>query len=111
MTSLKSVLEKLPKKPDEQNALWYSIYKRHESKITVEKAQCAFLLARDLTAIAALFGIIGTGVLFVISHNRTTSLFYFSVMLAQYLALALVARNHGERFVCNVLVECSLEKK
>ena len=109
MEKLKAELGKMPRKPEEQNSHWYSIYKKHDTAPIVQKAHQSFLLARDLAAISSLFAIIGSIILFAIAHDKSIVAFYFLTMLVHYVALALVARNHGERFVCNVLVECLIK--
>lgn len=101
---LKQKLGTLPEDPKAQNTLWYSLYKNYSEVVTVREAHKNFLLARDLATISFVFAIVGPwGLLF--SHKVTWVLLFFFTMFAQYLILAIVARNYGNRFVCNVVTE------
>jgi hypothetical protein len=100
----------IPKGPKEQNSQWYSIYKRYSEAPMVMHSHKNFLLARDLCSISFLFALIGPWGLLLHGHRSYTVLVYASVMLAHYLLLMAVARNHGNRFVCNVLAEFMADK-
>jgi hypothetical protein len=92
----------LPDAAKDQNSIWYKIYKIFQEDPVVKKSHKDFLLGRDLCSISLLFlvfgGILG---LFLISDN--TKWWYLIFAFGQYLILAIVAQNHGKRFVCNVL--------
>ncbi len=94
-----------PKGPKEQNSRWYSIYKRYSVAPMVLHAHKQFLLSRDLCSISFLFSFIGPWGLLLFGHKLSWVLFYASVMFAHYLLFMVVSRNHGNRFVCNVLAE------
>lgn len=100
----------IPKGPKEQNSQWYTIYKRYSETPMVVHAHKNFLLARDLCSISFLFALIGPWGLLLHGHGSYIILFYTSVMLAHYLLLMVVARNHGNRFVGNVLAEFMADK-
>jgi len=92
----------LPELPQEQNAIWYKMYKAHQEESLVKKSHKDFLLARDICSISLLFLLIGgSSSLFLI--EGTVKWAYIGFALLQYLVLALVTQNHGKRFVCNVL--------
>jgi len=100
----------LPKGPKEQNSQWYSIYKRYSEAPMVLHAHKNFLLARDLCSISFLFALIGPWGLLLHGHRSHAVLLYASVMFAHYLLFMAVARNHGNRFVGNVLAEFVADK-
>jgi len=102
--------DSLPHSPKQQNSKWYSLYKNYAGSITVVQSQKHFLLARDLSSISFLFAAFGPlGLLFTQSFNG--ALIYGFVMVIHYIILAIVAQNHGKRFVCNVLAEFSNDQK
>jgi len=106
--ALRKKLGDLPAKPKEQNAAWYSIYRKHATALRVQKSHQRFLLARDLCAISFLFAVTGPWSLLLFRHGGLWVLAYFSLMVSHYIVLSVVARNHGNRMVCNVLAEESL---
>jgi hypothetical protein len=99
---LKSLHGTLPKNPRDQNQLWYKIYKKHSSDIVIAKSHKDFLLARDMTAISFLF-IIFAGLPMIFLGKAPYNYWYMICLSAEYLVLAIVAQNHGKRFVTNVL--------
>lgn len=105
MDDLKRKIGDVPRAARDQNSLWYKLYKKHEIAVIVTAAHRAFLLARDLATIALLFGIAGFIGLLVGGATPAVSLQFLGVMALQFILLAVTARNYGNRFVCNVLVE------
>ena len=99
---LESTYSPLPETAKEQNALWYKIYKSFQENSVVKKSHKDFLLGRDLTSIALLFLFVG-GIAGIILITGSTKWWYLAFALIQYFILAVVAQNHGKRFVCNVL--------
>ena len=95
-----------PELPSEQNAKWYSLYKKVQDELTVSEAHKAFLLYRDLTGISFLFLVFGTIALIPAGASLINLMIHGAVCAAEYIVLSIVARNHGNRFVCNVMVEC-----
>jgi hypothetical protein len=89
----------------EENAVWYKWYKAVQNQITVQESHRQFLLNRDLTGIAFLFFVFGSIALFTAGANLLNICIYSVLTLMQYFIFSLVARNHGNRFVCNVIVE------
>jgi hypothetical protein len=102
---IKKMGDALPEDPKEQNSKWYSIYKQYADSVIVLPAHKNFLLARDLCSIALLFAVFGPCGLIFSQPSVTGVLVYSLLMFMHYVVLAIVARNHGNRFVCNVLVE------
>ena len=91
--------------PKEENALWYRWYKDVDDEPTVQEAHRQFLLARDLTAIAFLFFVFGPFGLLSTGTPTSGIILYAVITCLEFLSFSVVARNHGNRFVCNVLVE------
>ena len=102
MDALTRLHGNLPNTPREENQLWYKIYKSHASDITIIKSHRDFLLARDMTSMAFLF-LVFAGIPAMFLSGWPWNLFYFAVLLLIYLVMSNLARNHGCRFVTNVL--------
>jgi hypothetical protein len=95
----------LPVAPEEQNSLWYSIYREHKKTRMVWEAHRIYLLTRDMATIAAAFLLllpIGTT---LASADCKTIVLYMIALGCQYLLIATSARNYGNRFVLDVLCE------
>lgn len=105
MKILKEKLSGVPNEPQKQNALWYRLFKKYEEKVTVLNAHKNFLLARDLAIIALLFTIGGIAGLIIGGTEIKSLKLYFLIMCSHYVLLSIVAQNHGNRLVCNVLAE------
>jgi len=103
MQNLAKKMGSVPQDPKEQNAKWYSLYKRYSESVTVKEAHRSFLLARDLCSISFLFAALGPWGLYIFQHTGKWAILYFIVMFLHYFVLAMVAQNHGNRFVCNVI--------
>jgi len=98
---------KLPIDPEEQNKLWYKIYKANESKISVEDSHKNYLFCRDMTALSFIFLLVFTIILTITYKSFSIIYVYVLFLLFQFIILALVSKNYGNRFVCNVLAEDS----
>jgi hypothetical protein len=101
----------LPKGPKEQNNRWYSIYKQYSETPMVLHAHKNFLLSRDLCSLSFLFTLIGPWGILLHGQSSYVVLLYALVMLSHYFLFMVVARNHGNRFVGNVLAEFMADKK
>lgn len=102
---LRALMGDLPETPTDQNSKWYSLYKKVKDELTVSEPHKAFLLYRDLTGISFLFLFFGTPALIPAQAPLENIFIYGAICIAQYVALSVVARNHGNRFVCNAMVE------
>ena len=98
-------LASIPKSPREENATWYRWYKVVQDQITVQESHKQFLLNRDLTGIAFLFLAFGTPALIPAGSTIFSLSIYAAITMLQFIILSIVARNHGNRFVCNVIAE------
>jgi len=108
---IKKITEKygyLPEYPTEQNHLWYKIYKIHESKITVLDSHKNYLFCRDLAGISIIFFIIFTIFTLIFVRTHAYIFYYILYLFIQFLVLSIAAQNYGNRFVCNVLAEESV---
>lgn len=102
LVSLERLHGMMPSAQEEQNWLWYRIYKQRQNEPIVHSSHGTWLLFRDLTAISGLLLILLTAITILIQGARS-SLLYSGFLLLQYLILSQAARNAGERFTCNVL--------
>lgn len=102
----------LPNVPEKQNNLWYKIFKKYEFKPMIFESHRKFLMFRDLTGLSfiiliAFFIVTPIFLLLNIVAFKWTPLKYFYIpfLIGQYIILACIARDRGNRFVCNVLAE------
>ena len=104
---LKSKYGKFPRKASEQNSLWYGIYKNIKNDKGIDKTNKDFLLARELTIMTIIFILISIPTLLFFTNiwdnNKNNLWFYILFLLGEYLIIRLIARNHAERLVTNVL--------
>lgn len=103
MEQLRRLISPWPTTPEAENRCWYGIYRRYVDRPTVTHSHTAFLLTRDMAISSLLFLLFGTVGLAIVQRGIRWPLVYVLVMLSHYLLLMIVARNHGRRFVCNVL--------
>jgi hypothetical protein len=103
VAALKSKVGPFPTKPNEQNALWYKLYKSVENDPRVLHVHRLFLLTRDYAGIAFMLLIVFGGIGIVEMQTYRTELLYAAALLAQFVASAVAARNYGVRFVNTVL--------
>ena len=105
MKELERRLGSLPDDPTEQNIQWYKLYKKHKNSLSVMESHKKYLLCRDLTGLSAIFLFL-IPIIFIFSESSfSTKIFYSLYLLLTYIILAIAARNYGNGFVCNVLVE------
>ena len=102
---LKKKLGKIPKSPRDENTTWYQWYKKVQNEITIQESHKQFLLNRDLTGISFLFLLFGTPAFLLTGASGSNTGVYAGIMALQYVIFSIVARNHGNRFICNVMVE------
>jgi len=95
----------LPVEPEAQNKLWYKIYKPNEFDSMIFDSQRSFLLSRDLTGLSFLFFIVFSVATLLSGTKINLVLIYMGFLLIQYIILALVCRNYGNRFACNALAK------
>jgi hypothetical protein len=103
--ALRAKFGKFPREARAQNALWFEVYRRHSSASKVLESHRVYLLTRDMTAVAAVFLIAFSAVMLTTPTSRGVIGIYALALLAQYLLAATAARNYGNRFALNVIVE------
>lgn len=108
LTALKKVIRKFPRAPQEQNALWYKLYRKHKMTRSVWESHKVYLLTRDMSVIAALTALLFSVGVATAGADLRTTLIYFVLLTVQYALIAKAAHNYGNRFVLNVICEESL---
>jgi hypothetical protein len=103
VAALNSKVGPFPAKPNEQNALWYKLYKSVENDPRVLHVHRLFLLTRDYAGIAFMLLIIFGGIGAVAMQTYKTELLYTAALLIQFVTSAVAARNYGTRFVNTVI--------
>jgi hypothetical protein len=88
--------------PEEQNRLWYRIYRQHEGEDSVRSGHLEYLLFRDLASMTALLATLGTAAI-IGAVGRTEGLIYAGMLLGSFLMFRWIAARKGERFVTTVL--------
>ena len=97
----------LPSDPKLQNNEWYDLYKKYGDERRVFYSHKAFLLTRDLTALAAtVIPLSFIGHLIAGSQWNMVGN-HFLILLAILVLISISARNYGNRFVANVLIEAT----
>jgi len=101
----KALGNKLPVNPDEQNSVWYRLYKSIEKHPSVEHVQRDWLLLRDYACLVvlgtAVFGLAGM----IFLNSTKVALLYVGAMIVQFLLVRQAAANYAQRFVTTVLAE------
>lgn len=87
--------------PGKQNAVWYKLYKQHDTDAAVDTAQFDYLQFRELTWFFAVSAVV-VGVLMVVLGSRSLAVVLGVTALAAF-ACARASRNSAERFVHTVL--------
>lgn len=108
LTALEKKIGSFPVDPDEQNRQWYRLYKENSEKTIVVNSHRSFLLSRDLAGASAIATVILPLSLLLYTKTYWNAVGLFLILFTHYITITLVARNHGERFVCNVLAEAAV---
>lgn len=107
MRSLEREYGPFPVAVNEQNQLWYRLFKTVEDRPSVSQAHRASLLARDLASLsftlAPLSAILGA----VLRVGMLPWAILVTVLTVQFLMLRKIAVNNGKRFVTTVLAEAA----
>ena len=105
MMSLERMYGPLPETENEQNQLWYRLFKTVEDRPSVSQAHQESLLKRDLASISfvSVFIFAILGLVFWIGMLSWGILVMVLILL--FLAFRKVAANSGRRFVTTVLAE------
>ena len=88
--------------PEEQNKMWYQIYSNHKYDPVIYESHRDFLKSRDMTSLAFLLLILFAIYAFM-GNLIYTYLAKMVYLVLQYILLAIVSQNKGNRFVLNVV--------
>ena len=111
LDTLRKNIGSFPDDPKEQNTLWLKLYEKVESDVTVAQANCHYLLFRDLAAMSLLLVPIATLAQYLGGAGVTELWITLALLVTQYGATAIAARNSGVRFVTNVLALYSVKRR
>ena len=103
LDSLRKNVGAFPESAREQNAMWYKLYKKVDSDVTVIQAQRQYLLFRDLATLSLLLAPISALSLYLAGASAVSSVLAVAFLIVQYVASAIAARHSGVRLVTNVL--------
>ncbi len=106
-SKLSQRIGEFPIEPAKQTALWYGIYRKHQTEPSVEDANGAFLLYREMigliVAAFAVLLIVGIGLLGAWRLTAIALIF----LVGEYLIIMLAGRHSAEHLVANVLAIAS----
>ncbi len=92
----------LPTSADDQNKLWFKIYKKKQNDKVVRNSHGRWLLFRDIFTISSV--LIFPSIIFTFWNSGVKIGFIFTLLYLVLLGgIWICARNTGERFTCNVL--------
>ena len=111
LDALKKNAGAFPEDAKEQNALWYKLYKKVDSDLTVAQAHRHFLLFRDLAALSLVAAPCVALLLYFLGFGLGISASATLILLIQYSATAVAARNNGIRFVTNVMALHAVKRR
>lgn len=102
---LQAKIGSFPKEPKKQNTKWYELYLLVQDEVRIQETQKNFLLNQDLAGVAILFFVFGTLALILSGATIVNVATHAAITIVEYICFSIVARNHGNLLVCNVLVE------
>jgi hypothetical protein len=103
ISALRRKVGDFPSDPQDQNTLWYRLFKKHESQILVQEAHQRFLFFRDIASISLLLLSVLVLIVAFAKSFSINHVYGLTVVLTQYLLFMVAARNTGNRFVQSVL--------
>lgn len=92
----------LPTVPNEQNALWYKLYKEVRDEVSIVESQRRYLLFRDLATMSLMLLLACPSL--AIAFDWQVVGWSTLIFVLQTTLCAFASRNTGIRFVVNVLV-------
>lgn len=105
LEELKTKIDKIPQKPEEQNNLWYKIYRDYSERPIVYQSHKFFLLTRDLATITLFVITVSFFGYFFLDFTFGKAIIHFLILVSILLLTIMSSQNYGKRFVANVLVE------
>jgi hypothetical protein len=103
VASLERAHGPLPTDPEQQNRLWYRLYKTVEDHPSVLQVHGEFLFARDYACLALMMAIALGAVGFIQIPSISTAWTYLGLLVLQFVLTWRAARAHGLRLVTTVL--------
>ena len=103
MAALKKKIGEFPQSPRDQNTCWYRLFQKHQSNVIVGDAHKRFLLFRDSSSLTLLILVIAGVAATLSGVPLALQATLIGGLAAQFLWLALSARNTGIRLVQNIL--------
>lgn len=103
MSNLSQRLGELPIDYGKQSALWYTTYRKHRSEASVEDANSAYLLYREMMGLVPVILTAMIAVNIWQASDWKTLGFIFSICVLEFILVLSAARNAGCRLVANVL--------
>lgn len=103
MDQLSKRLGPLPTDYQKQSALWYATYRKHTKETAVNDANAAYLLYREMTAIAPVLLIVVPIMAGALHASWSRITVGCLCVIVEYLLVMVAARNAGARLVANVL--------
>lgn len=100
--ALKARIGEFPLDPRDQQNLWFRIYQRYKTDLSVVDAHRPFLIFRDLAALSFLLAVIVPVVLYGLAFS-IAAWSTLAVFSGQYFLATLASRQAARRFVCTVL--------
>ncbi len=97
----------LPNAPEEQNALFYRIYRRYRDDVGILQTHREYLLMRDLAVINAFMTVALPLTFWRLGNDGVTTLQYGAALFAAYALTAWSAQTYASRLVENVLAAAS----
>ena len=105
MRSLERVYGPFPILANEQNQLWYRLFKAAEGQPSVSQAHRTSLLTRDLASLGFALAPLGAILGAALRVGMLPWAILVAVLTVQFFVLRQVAANSGRRFVTTVLAE------
>lgn len=103
IAALKKRIGEFPQNPRDQNSCWYKLFQKHQSNVIVSDSHKRFLLFRDSSSLTLLILVIAWIASALSGVPAGLQAVVVGGLVAQFLWLAISARNSGIRLVQNVL--------
>lgn len=100
---LRAKIGTVPSSPQQQNSLWYQIYKKHCEEISVIEAHKNFLFTRDYAVLSLIMIVVISPLGFWLIPEISIAMTYATIIIIQFILAMIAARNNGNRLVLTVL--------
>jgi len=96
---------KLPSEPASQNIEWFRLYKLYEKVEVIEESHKSFLLTRDLLAQSIILLVLSTILHIAVGSSALNIIYSIIIYFTLIIVIRVSAKNYGNRFTANVIVE------